>query len=82
MFVIQMHNKLARSFVRKSGGFNDFVRNPEDATKFYTREAAMNARPGHHRDMGGDGPVGTVVTLAAAEQVYIDYARARDRRLS
>ena len=59
MYVLLMPNG---RYVRKGDGINDFVRDVEDATKFYTKEAATAAKPGHHRDMGGSGFKGRVVT--------------------
>ncbi|MBC2806579.1 hypothetical protein C3Y94_025855 [Rhizobium ruizarguesonis] len=47
-------------YVYKTDGMNLKVRDPRDATPFYTREAAQAAKPGHHRDMGGRGYVGTI----------------------
>lgn len=61
-YVIQMPDG---RYVRKGDGFNDFVREIEDATHFYTKDDAVAGKPGHHRDMGGNGFVGRVIKTAA-----------------
>lgn len=57
-------------FVLKDDGCNFTVKNPEDASFFNTKEDAMNARPGHHKDMGGDGFKGAVITYSYAKELY------------
>ncbi len=57
-------------YIEKIGGMNIGHRDPRLATVFTTREAARDARPGHHRDMGGAGFVGSVVPLATAIRNY------------
>ena len=76
MFVIEdnasrWHGPKARGvvYIRKGGGCNTPVRNPNDATHFATKEAAHDARPGHHKDMGGNGYHGRVVTLESARRL-------------
>jgi hypothetical protein len=58
MFAIQMPDG---RYVLKEGGWNHFVTDKQDATRYPTKEAALDARPGHHKDMGGAGYVGRVV---------------------
>ena len=58
MFVIQMPDG---SYVVKHDGWNLFVADKREATRYPTREDAHYARPGHHRDMGGTGYKGRVV---------------------
>lgn len=67
MFVIEMPNGL---YVLKGAGTNDFVRDPRDATSFSNIVDAQASRPGHHRDMGGRGPMGRVVSLSSAKQSH------------
>lgn len=63
-YIIQMPDG---RFVQKGGGMNDFVRKPRDATRFETKDEAHDARPGHHRDMGGSGFKGRVITYSSVE---------------
>lgn len=53
-------------FVKKEDGMNLRVDDPRFASTFDTREEAMNMRPGHHRDMGGHGYVGSAMKRDAA----------------
>jgi hypothetical protein len=68
MFVIWYDRGKTRGYVRKGDGTNNFVRDIEDATKFPTKEAAVAGKPGHHRDMGGDGYHGTVMPYRKSGQ--------------
>ena len=66
-YVIAMPNG---RYVYKHDGMNDFVRNPRDATVFYTKADAIAGKPGHHRDMGGSGFKGTVTDRDTAIRHY------------
>lgn len=63
MFAIWYDHNGTKGYVRKGDGTNDFVPDIADAALFPTREAAVAAKPGHHRDMGGSGFKGRVVAL-------------------
>lgn len=62
MFIVQMPDG---SFVHKSGGMNDFVRNPNEASTYHTKEQAEAGKVGHHRDMGGSGFKGRIVKYSS-----------------
>lgn len=64
MYVIQMPNG---RFVHKHGGMNDFVLRPADASHYSTKEAAEAGKVGHHRDMGGSGFKGRIVTYSSVK---------------
>lgn len=59
MFVITMPNG---RYVRKGDGYNDWV-GLEEATRFLTKEDAEAGKPGHHRDMGGTGFKGRILSV-------------------
>lgn len=65
-------------YVLKSGGWNHFVEDPREATCFGTKDEARDARPGHHRDMGGSGFKGYV---RSADREIADYCRRHDSSL-
>lgn len=73
-YVIQMPNG---KFVYKHDGMNDFVSNPNAATRFYTKEDARAGRPGHHSDMGGSGFKGRVVSASYAQQKWRENGERR-----
>lgn len=59
MFLVQMPDG---TFLVKNGGVNNFTRDPKLATSFRSKEDAEAAKPGHHRDMGGTGFKGRVLS--------------------
>jgi hypothetical protein len=69
--VYHSDGKTCRGFVRKRDGMNSFLADPDLATKYSTRdEAATKGKVGHHRDMGGSGFKGQVVSMADARRHY------------
>jgi hypothetical protein len=66
MFVIQTQ----WGYVKQAGGCWNYVPNPDNASMYSTRREAMDNRPGHHRDMGGSGFHGEVMTHMQARQIY------------
>ena len=58
MYVIQMPNG---KYVLRQDGWVHYVTDKGDATRYPTKDAARDGRPGHHKDMGGIGFVGRVV---------------------
>jgi hypothetical protein len=66
-FVVVMPNG---KFVHKSDGMNNFVRNPNKATRYDTKEAAESGKVGHHSDMGGSGFRGRIMTFDAARREW------------
>ena len=67
-------------FIVKRDGMNIGVENPEFAKRFDTRRDAVDARPGHSRDMGGNGYVGCVMSYGDAIRAYEEMLRMRPRR--
>lgn len=65
-YVIEMPNG---TFVKKLDGMNDFVARPVDATIFRTKEDAVAGKPGHHKDMGGSGFKGRVVSYSSVQWI-------------
>lgn len=68
MYVIKWANSTC--YVLKRDGMNLMVNDPRDASTFPDRETAMDKRPGHGRDMGGNGYHGTVVKYDDAVWTY------------
>jgi len=60
MFVVYLEG---HGYVLKRDGMNTFVRDPRDASRYPTREAAEAGKVGHHRDMGGSGFKGRIVPM-------------------
>lgn len=85
MFVVHYDNgrpvgdpKRVSGYVRKRDGMNDFLSDPSRASTYPTADWARGSGlVGHHRDMGGDGFRGRVVSLETARR---DYAAQQRRR--
>jgi len=56
-----------QGYVIQRRGWWLYTKKPKQATQYHTREEAMNNRPGHHRDMGGKGFWGEVLSAYSAQ---------------
>ena len=56
MFVINTRH----GYLIRENGWTLYTAKKERATRFATREDATAAKPGHHKDMGGGGFIGTI----------------------
>jgi hypothetical protein len=66
-----IHHAPLGGYIEKRDGMNIGHQNPHLATRFATREEAHAARPGHHRDMGGSGFKGRIVS---ADEAFASWA--------
>lgn len=57
-------------YVRKEGGAVSIVQDPRDASKYPDRESAEAGKIGHHRDMGGSGFKGRIVSYETSLRSY------------
>lgn len=72
MYVVHYEQGNISGYVKKHDGMNDFVKDPRQASKYFTpEEARESGLVGHHYDMGGSGFKGRVVGLKAATDNYI-----------
>jgi hypothetical protein len=67
MFVVHVGDK---GYVEKRGGMVLFHDNPRDASRYPTKDTAEAGKIGHHRDMGGNGFKGQIVSYYAAVAAY------------
>lgn len=78
MWVVYYEKGSTRGYVRKHDGMNSFHSDPREASLYLTPEAARESGlVGHHRDMGGDGILGAVVSLRSAFSTFAAQKRRR-----
>lgn len=69
-FVVYYDRNNQRGFVEKREGTVFFHDDPRKATVYSDRDDAERGKVGHHRDMGGDGFFGRIVSYESAVRSF------------
>jgi hypothetical protein len=79
MFVVHhYHSQDWHGYVMKRDGTVHLVSDPRHADSYQTRDDAQAGKVGHHRDMGGSGFKGNIISLRTATSNF----KAHRRRMS
>ena len=78
-FVVYYDRNGRSGYVEKREGTVFLHDDPRKATQYADKEDAERGKVGHHRDMGGDGFFGRIMTYESALQDYYRRERFRTR---